>query len=453
MTSRRKSDPLVAEIERALRPGEFIRYGETFEFVRGLEEVGVRLAALVDGGEAKRAVPLYEIFLSGCYEKMEECDDSGGNVRMFWGELFCGWVKARRQAEFPAAETFGMILKWRASDDYGLCYDIEKDVAKVLDRDGYRLFVDHFQATIDRGLAKLEDKQVRPIFEYENDVRLPALSLKSIYRAKGDAKSYSALCERLGVSPRDCENLAEMEAAVRRWDKALAWVERGLALEPARNWHNEGAYSLAQIRTKILGKLGRKEEALAAAWAEFEAGPSDIAYEELMDQVPKEERASWHVRALEVAARRDLGEFMKLCVQTREWERLAARVRAARHPELEAVSHHAAEPAAGALAKRDLSAAAKLYRALGLRILGSKKSKYYDHALRHFRKVRELYKQAGMESEWQGVVDAVRQGHSRKYGFMPAFDQVAAGGPAKSPSFAQRARARWANQTRKGTAP
>ena len=36
----------------------------------------------MESGEADRTVRLYEMFLSGCYEKVEEVDDSGGNLGM-----------------------------------------------------------------------------------------------------------------------------------------------------------------------------------------------------------------------------------------------------------------------------------------------------------------------------------------------------------------------------------
>lgn len=36
--------------------------------------------SLVELGEAERAVGLYEIFLSGCYEKADEIDDSDGDL-------------------------------------------------------------------------------------------------------------------------------------------------------------------------------------------------------------------------------------------------------------------------------------------------------------------------------------------------------------------------------------
>ncbi len=359
MTDRNLTSNFTRNIERALNPGEFIRYGEMSEFIKDLEKVQEKLAALVDDGQAAQAVRLYEVFLSGCYEKMEECDDSGGNMGMFWDELFCGRVKARQKAGYPAAETVEQILKWQENDDYGLCFEIEKKVVKVLDREGYHLFSTHFQAAVEQALAKLGTDRTRPIFEYKNDIRLPAMSLKRIYQVKGDVTSYAELCERLGLSPKDCEHLAEMEMAKAHWDKALAWVEKGVALEPTRSWCN---------------------------------------------------------------------------------------IHAAEHSALESVSHYHAEPAADGLAKRDITVAAKLYRALGMRILISKKSKYYDHALRHLRKARDLYQKAGLDSEWQTVIKTVREEHSKKYSFTPGFEQIVAGASAERPSFADKARNRWKKQ-------
>ena len=314
MTDHNLNNKLTHEIEIALAPGQFIRYGDMFEFIEDLEKVQEKLAALVDGGKAAWAVRLYEVFLSGCYDKMEERDDSGGNMGMFFDGLFCDWVKARQKAGCPGTETVAQILKWKQNDDYGLCFKIEKDVVKVLDREGYRLFVAHFQSAIEQALTKLGEKQTKPVFEYENDIRLPAMSLRYIYQAKDDTQSYAALCEQLGMSPRDCEHLAEMEMAKAHWDKALAWVVKGLTLEPTRNWHNESSHSLEHLKPKILGKLGRKEEALTMAWGDFEKYPCDMAYEELMQYVPKNEKAKWHERAMEIADRGDMDIWKKLAL-------------------------------------------------------------------------------------------------------------------------------------------
>jgi hypothetical protein len=93
------------EIEHELCLGRFIRYRDMYDFVRHLEQVEEKLTALVADGEAERAVGLYEAFLAGCYEKIEECDDSGANLSMFWNGLFCGWCGSKRGWRWSLPET------------------------------------------------------------------------------------------------------------------------------------------------------------------------------------------------------------------------------------------------------------------------------------------------------------------------------------------------------------
>ncbi|MBW2169815.1 MAG: hypothetical protein JRG69_11265 [Deltaproteobacteria bacterium] len=82
MKKRRNADPLISQIELALDLGQFISYNQSWDFVHDLEDTKSKIDDLMENGEADRAVRLYEMFLSGCYEKAEEIDDSGGNLGM-----------------------------------------------------------------------------------------------------------------------------------------------------------------------------------------------------------------------------------------------------------------------------------------------------------------------------------------------------------------------------------
>ena len=84
-----KADPLVAEIQRELMPGRFVRHDEMSDFTLNLDRMDQRLGALVKGGEAERAVRLYELLLSGMYAKVEECDDEC-YLPMSFASAFCG---------------------------------------------------------------------------------------------------------------------------------------------------------------------------------------------------------------------------------------------------------------------------------------------------------------------------------------------------------------------------
>ena len=137
----------------------------------------------------------------------------------------------------------------------------------------------------------------------------------------------------------------------------------GNALKP-RDWHNEDSYSLEGLKPEILRKLGRKEDALASAWADFQEDPNELSYAELMRYVPRGEKSAWHKRAMAAADKAGLGDFLSLCVKAKEWQRLAGRVHSAKSAELEIepLLHRAGGQRFG---EEKALAAAKLYRALG----------------------------------------------------------------------------------------
>jgi len=108
-------DPLERTMEAALRPGRFIRYGESFAFVQGLERIARSIDGLVAEAPA-RAADLFETFLAGCYQKSEEIDDSSGGFGELMQQLCCRWVRARQAAGSSAGETVGTLLRWRERD-------------------------------------------------------------------------------------------------------------------------------------------------------------------------------------------------------------------------------------------------------------------------------------------------------------------------------------------------
>lgn len=447
MKQSRKKEPSVQVIENALDLGEFISYGRSWDFVNELEEVKSAIDDLVRTGEAERAVSLYEVFLSGCYEKAEEIDDSGGNLGMFAQELFISWITARQEAGCSPNETVKHILRWMNNDDYGFCYDIEKDVAQVLDGKGFLLFRKHFEDQFESAFAPFGDQEPKYIYDYPSEVYRPANALKAIYIAKKDVKSYLALCEKTIASPKDCENIATLYKTKRRFADALDWVEKGLALENKRQWGNQSSNALKGMKRELLRKLGRKEDSLKIAWSEFKRYPGVYSYEDLMKYVPKKNTQQWHKKAMQEARSGSLSGFIKICVKTNEWEMLSERIDSAKHEDLEQISHYVTEKAAKELTMNHKQAAAKIHRALGMRIIKSGKSKYYRYALEHFQKAKELYEKSGQNRKWSSVVASVRENHSRKYSFISNFEAIAAGGNLETPeSFESRVQKRWKKQ-------
>ncbi len=436
----------MASIERALDFGQFVSYKQTWDFVSNLDRIKDQIDALVDEGDAERTVRLYELFLAGVYEKAEETDDSGGELGAFFERLFVSWIIARQKTGCAAEETVLEILGWIENDNYGFCHGIEGEVARTLNREGFALFRSHFRNLFEKAFAPFKCEAPRRIYDYPAEVCLSARVLKSIYIAKRDVPSYVALCEMMTVSPKDCEEVGNMHKTRRRFAEALEWVERGLSLEHERHWGNESSNSLAFIRRELLEKVGRKEEAFQVAWEQFEKHPCEYAYADLMKHVAGEDREHWHDKAMEAAKRTSLSGYIEICAKTKEWDALVRHVDSVTREELESVSHYVTEKAAKGLERRHALAAAKVYAALGMRIVKEGKSKYYQYALGHLRNAKKFAERAGHTEMWSSLIEEVRKNHSRKQGFIPGFEEIAAGRRPASDSFEKRARKRWKKQ-------
>jgi hypothetical protein len=430
-------------IESALAPGRFISYIANSDFVRELEVAERKIACMVvtDPG---RAASLYESFLAGCYAKAEEIDDSSGSFGQFVGELFCGWIKARQASGAGPDDTAARLLLWMDDDPYGFCYQLERDVAKVLDKTGLaaleKSIRGRFESAATAECVSGQSTQQNPSYQRRRSSEM----LRTIYLNRKDVDSYSALCEATELTAQDCHALATMLVTCGKREDALSWVERGCLLGNPAPSGSMASHDLARLKRKLLTMLGRGDEAIQEAWAEFCKHPSKCSYDELMKYVPKAEHTTWHKRAIDKAQGTDLPLLMQLLVETKELEHLADLVGQSTDSALEGVSHYTTEPAAKKLEKTNPEIAARLWRAQGMRIVNAKKSKYYNAALENFGRARRCYERAGLAVNWRRVVDEVRAEHRRKTGFMVGFEEVVAGSdPRKRPSFLESAKSCW----------
>lgn len=270
--------------------------------------------------------------------------------------------------------------------------------------------------------------------------------LRAIYVAQREIKAYIALSEQTELKQEDCLAVAKM-LVPRKPNEALAWVERGRALDREGQFRSTATYDLDKFYRELLSQLGRADEALEAAWADFRKHPSKLTYDDLMKFVPKTEGRAWHEKALNAASGADLDSLFELFIETKETERLAELVRGSSDEALERVSHYATEPAAKRLEKTHPEFAARLWRAQGMRIVDAKKSKYYDAALSNFERARDCYRRAGLAAEWEQTVRRVCSLHYRKAGFISGFQALAAGAKrGERPSFLERAKTRWSER-------
>ena len=373
---------------------------------------------------------------------------SGCSLGMFFEDLFVSWIDARQKTGCAAEETVSQILNWMEHDEYGFCCGIQKRVTQVLNKEGFALFKGYFERQLESAFTPFRNEPPKFIHDYPRGVSASVRTLKDICVAQKDVRSYLALCEKIAPSPRDCENIANLYKSKRRFTDALAWVERGLDLEPQRQWGNQSSCSLYHIREDLLGKVGRKQDAFESVWAEFQDYPSLFRYTDLMKYVSGKDTPNWHDKALATAKTASLSAFIEICTQTKEWDVLGAHIEAIPRTEIDDLSHFVTEDAAKGLANRHAAAACKIYCALGMRILKGGKSKYYRQALASFRKAKWLSAKARRDNVWQDVVSEIRQDHPRKYGFITELEKVVAGMPCESSeTLEERAKKRWKRLT------
>ena len=195
-----KLDPFEQQIERVLRPGEFIPDGGCFSFVGELERVVAGIAEATVN-EPRRGVALYESFLAGCYAKADELDDSSGSFGQFVHELVCHWIKARQASGADVDETVSMLLARMDNDPYAFCYNIEKDVTTAFDRAGLTAVAKQVRARFESLVSEDRSGYSRTHW---------STVLRAIYLAQGEVEAYLAVTTQTKLTSEDCLALANL---------------------------------------------------------------------------------------------------------------------------------------------------------------------------------------------------------------------------------------------------
>jgi len=359
-------------------------------------------------------------------------------IGRFVQDLFAGWVRARQTAKADCGETVRALAAWMEEDPHGYCYEIERKVARVMDLPHLAAFARLARERLDQAPADDGGSAGFPRRRWTE-------VLKHSLAAQGDARAYVEVCQASRLKADDCHVLARIHVDREELGTALDWVRRGLALARKDRFGSGVVHDLEQQQLSLLRRLGRYDEATAVAWTEFQDGPNRFSYQTLLENVPTEDRAAWHERAMMTAEGAEAAAAIELFVATQERVRLARRAATLSDAELERLSHYVLEPAARALRDSHPALAARFHRALAQRILTARTSRHYPIALRHLERARNAYKASGQDSVWNELIRELRQTHRRKSSLMPGLERLATGLPARErkPSLVERAKRRW----------
>jgi hypothetical protein len=129
-------------------------------------------------------------------------------------------------------------------DPYAFCPEIEKDAA-AFDTAGLAAFEKQVRACFE---AASKESSGYPYGQWSG-------VLRAIYCAQRDIQAGIALAEQTGLKPEDCLGIAKLFAQ-RKPNEALAWVERGRALDLEKPFRSGAAYALDKLHSELLTRLG-----------------------------------------------------------------------------------------------------------------------------------------------------------------------------------------------------
>lgn len=440
-----KLPTIIKNIESALCLGQFVHWRQRKEFFSELSLAKSTIDTLRSSGLANDAAHLYEIFLAGSFEKANEVDDSDGDFAFWIRDLLSDLVESLQEGEHPPDKIAAKIVGWIDKDEYGFTDYFDNELFKVGNIDTIAAMRKMLES---RSLCKLDAVKGQNRFEVRKIVGGTVIKdlnwLQEFYLQQHDIPSYLQIAEAFGLEPENCEKIASVLEKQGDFADALAWAENGLKLmiNGESRFRYSSGNSLPQLHRRLLKKLGRQREAFQAAWAEFEQHPSIHTYREIRDFVEPEEAHQWYEQARGLILKQDSNHMS--CIfdflgEHEEHSLLRDLIEKSPDDVLEKLFYTSLKQTASIIERHAPLAAAKLYKAEALEILGRAKAKAYHYALENLAKVKILYEANDQAREWEILAAMLRAKHKRKSSFIGEFNMIISGdGLRKEPTFMER---------------
>ena len=136
------------------------------------------------------------------------------------------------------------------NDQFGFCHEIESEVVKALDVPGREFFIGHFQRLVEDAMpSQVAGELAKPSLNTRTACGCRQCRSRRSMRPWGMFQPTPRSASGWD-SARANANIWRKWRCRRHWAKALDWVEKGIALKPTRNWHNEDAYGLDAVKAR-----------------------------------------------------------------------------------------------------------------------------------------------------------------------------------------------------------
>jgi len=409
----------------------YVSYREMYDYTSTIDSVLDSLRELLDDGHAADVITLAEHAVDRAEDAIGHVDSSDGYMSVIADrlqELHREACAAARPEPVALART--LFERERHSGDLDVFHDAAAAYAEILGAEGIAEY---------RRLAKAEWDALPPLGPGQEErsysprrFRITQI-METLAELTGDVDAVAEVLARDQSSAYQFVRLAELYRNAGRYDDALAWAEKGLAL------HGGSDSRLLDAAAEEYHRAGRGADAVRIAWDAYDASPSLPTYRQLSENATRTDLWSdWHDKAITLLRKRIAqGERMPARDRVSQW--------AMRDPDsstlVEVLLHDGAVECAWAEAgaagcRRDLWLelarrreaehpldALPIWQSEIARVIDAKNNHAYAEAVDLVVHVRRLLIAAGREADFAPYVAKLRVTHKPKRNLMKLFNE------------------------------
>ena len=417
-------------IDAAINPGEFVGYGDMYDYTRGIEEAIDSIEELLREGHAADVIDLAEHALTAAEDAIGSVDDSDGYMGSILERLQELHLKACRKAKPDPEALAERLFEWELRTDWDTFYGAAKTYAGVLGQKGLAVY---------RQLANAEWAKVPTLGpgrddseKYGKRFRITHI-METLARQTGDVEALVAIKQRDLSSAYAYLQIAETYKSARQHDQALDWAERGVKAFPERTDSR-----LREFLAEEYHRRKRHDEAMMLIWAEFVESSTLERYRNLATHANRiGQWEAWRSKALE-RLRQSIVEAKRETRHDRwAWSRQTDHTELVRvflwENDVEAAWQEATQGGCSNNLWMELAAkrekehpedALLVYRRHIDPTVNQKNNEAYREAVGLLRKIRELMVRLGREADFGRYLESVRVAHKPKRNFMKLIERA-----------------------------
>jgi len=278
-------------LDEAFIVRDYVDYRGMYAYASGIDSALDSLRELLDDGHAEAVITLAEHAIDRAEDALGYVDDSDGymsGIAERLQELHRDACAAAKPEPVALART--LFERERHSGDLDVFHDAAATYAEVLGAEGIAEYRRLAQAEWD-GLPPLGPGQEERSYSSRR-FRITQI-METLAELTGDVDAVAEVLARDQSSAYQFVRLAELYRKAGRYDDALAWAEKGLALRGGSDSR------LLDAAAEEYHRAGRGADAVRVAWDAYDAAPSLRTYRQLAEHATRAGLwPDWHDRAI-----------------------------------------------------------------------------------------------------------------------------------------------------------